>query len=70
MTNNKHRLIPLTKWPDYHPHPPIGGLRYLVFHADTNGFNRVIKRIGRRILIDEVKFFEWVAKQNGGENAK
>ena len=28
------------------------GLRYLIFNADTNGFNKVIKRIGRKVLID------------------
>jgi hypothetical protein len=60
------RLIPLTKWNEYHPWPPPGGLRYLVFHSKTNGFDQVIKRCGRRILIDEVAFFDWV---NRGDDA-
>lgn len=58
------RLIPLTDWPNHHPWPPLGGLRHLVFHAKTNGFERVIKRVGRRILIDEKAFFAWVEEQD------
>lgn len=58
------RLIPLTKWPEYHPYPPIGGLRHLVFFAQENGFHEVIRRVGRRILIDEAAYFRWVQMRN------
>jgi hypothetical protein len=61
------RFVPLTQWPKHHMWPPIGGLRHLVFHANTNGFDRVIRRVGRRILIDEQAFFAWVDEQ-GGDN--
>lgn len=61
---NKTRLIPLTDWPKNHPWPPLGGLRHLVFHAKTNGFDRVVKRVSKRVLIDEQAFFEWVNKNN------
>lgn len=64
MTEKPKRQIPLTKWPEYHPHPPIGGLRHLVFHASANGFDKVIRRIGKRVLIDEAAYFEWVEAQN------
>lgn len=60
------RLIPLTEWNDYHCWPPTGGLRHFVFHADANGFAKVVKRVGRRVLIDEAAFFEWVDEQNQG----
>ncbi len=58
------KLIPVTKWHEHHQYPPIGGLRHLIFHADTNGFKSCIKRIGRRVLIDEVAFFAWIELQN------
>ena len=58
------KLIPATEWAAHHSWPPLGGLRHLIFHADTNGFNKVIKRVGRRVLIDEAAFFEWVERQN------
>ncbi len=58
------RFIPLTQWPKHHLWPSISGLRYLVFHAKTNGFDRVIRRAGGRVLINEDAFFEWVEEQN------
>lgn len=58
------RLIPVTEWGRHHSWPPLGGLRHLIFHAQSNGFDRVVKRAGRRVLIDEAKFFEWVDAQN------
>lgn len=62
----KPRLIPVPKWNDYHDWPPVGGLRHLIFHENTNGFKRAFKRVGRRILVDENVFFECVNQQNGG----
>ena len=58
------RLIPLTSWNKFHEWPPLGGLRHLVFHAKKTGFDQVIKRVGKRILLDEQAFFLWVAAQN------
>lgn len=60
----KTRLIPVTKWGDYHQWPPIGGLRHLIFNEHTNGFSKVIRRCGRRVLIDEAAFFQWMEEQN------
>ena len=60
MTEDKQtRLIPLVDWPKHHAWPPIGGLRHLVFHAGATGFDKVVKRVGRRVLIDETAFFSW-----------
>ncbi len=59
------RLIPLTDWNQHHAWPPIGGLRHLVFFERTNGFHKVVRRVGRRVLIDEAAFFAWV-NSNGG----
>ena len=59
------RLIPVTEWNDYHPWPSQGGLRHLIFHAHTNGFGAVIRRCGRRILIDEQAFFRFMDQRQG-----
>lgn len=61
--NPNPQLIPVTHWNLRHPWPPIGGLRHLIFFAETNGFNKVVRRIGRRVLIDEAAFFDWVDSQ-------
>ena len=64
---NTTRLIPVTRWNDSHDWPPQGGLRHLIFHEHENGFHKCVRRVGRRVLIDEKAFFEWVAEQ--GEKA-
>ena len=58
------RLIPVTEWPKFHPWPPEGGLRHLIFHEKQNGFSRCIRRIGRRVLIDEDEFFLWADERD------
>ncbi|MCX7104815.1 MAG: hypothetical protein NTU70_06005 [Methylococcales bacterium] len=42
-----------------------GGLRSLIFNETTNGLKEsgAIVRIGRKVLIDENKFFAWVQSQ-------
>lgn len=64
------RLIPLTEWPQHHSWPPVGGLRHLVFYASENGFDRVVRRVGKRVLIDEKEFFSWVNDLNEKEGQK
>jgi hypothetical protein len=60
----KNRLIPLTQWNEFHPWPNQANLRYYVFHAETNGFKHCVRKIGKRILILEPAFFEWVEMSN------
>lgn len=63
FTVKNRRLIPITQWSESHSYPPLGQLRALVFNSKRNGFDQCIRRIGKRILIDERAFFEWVDKQ-------
>lgn len=67
LENSKdyNRLIPVPSWNHHHEWPPQGGLRHLIFHEHENGFHKYVKRIGRRVLIDEQAFFEWIAEQGG-----
>lgn len=41
-----------------------GGIRALIFRAEQNGFNRCIRRIGRKILISKSAFSHWIEAQN------
>ncbi len=45
-----------------------GGLRSLIFNEHQNGLadSGAIVRIGRKVLVDENKFFVWVQSQNKG----
>jgi hypothetical protein len=64
---------PLATVPQFsqkHPAFTIGSLRWLLFHRETNGLNKAVVKIGRRVLIDEDRFFDWVNEQSGrGEGA-
>lgn len=64
---NLGRVITLVDWPKFHDHPSVGGLRWLVFNSKLNGFSKVIRRIGRRILLDEAAYFDWLEdRSNAG----
>lgn len=39
-------------------------LRYHIFHEKSNGLDIAIRRVGRKILLNEDAFFEWVENQS------
>ena len=55
-------LLTVRQFTQKHPAFPEGGLRHRIFHADTNGLKEsgAIVRNGRRVLIDEEKWFSWL----------
>ena len=59
-------MLTVKQFAKKHPAFPIGGLRHSIFNADTNGLNKAgaIVRKGRRVLINEEKFFVWVQEGN------
>jgi hypothetical protein len=58
------KVIPLVDWELVHGYPTTGQLRWLVFHSSDNGFDSVVRRCGRRVLIDEAAFFDWLDLQS------
>ena len=63
--NTTRKLIPVTKWNEHYEFPTVSGLRWLIFNEKENGFERCVRRIGRRVAIDEAEYFRWVDEQNG-----
>ena len=55
-------LLTVRQFTQKHPAFPEGGLRHRIFHAETNGLKEsgAIVRNGRRVLIDEEKWFSWL----------
>jgi len=63
-------FIPVTQWP--HSWPTQGSWRALIFAAESRNTSRgtipgnglieagVIRRVGRRVLINPPRFFAWV----------
>lgn len=47
-----------------------GSLRHLIFYERTNGMSMCIRRVGRRVLIDEETFFLWIEQQTNRQNKK
>lgn len=68
-------FLTVRQFAEKHPAFPQGSLRNLIFHAsprhssqgriDGNGLEVALIRIGRKVLINETRFFEWVEKQGG-----
>lgn len=52
-----------------HPAFTEGGLRWLLFNRENNGFNRCVCRIGRRVLIDESELVAWLRDQREAKAA-
>jgi hypothetical protein len=61
-------LLTVKQFPTKYPAFTNGGLRSLIFHEKTNGLaeSGAVIRVGRRVLIDETKFFSWIESQNQG----
>jgi hypothetical protein len=55
----KSRLIPLTKWNEYHVWPSLGGLRHLYAFRQAKECNQIFFKTGGRVLVDEEAFFDW-----------
>jgi len=49
-----------------HPAFTVGGMRHSIFHEESNGLAQsgAIVRMGRKILIRESNFFQWLESQN------
>jgi len=58
-------LLTVNQFSERHPAFSKGGLRALIFNENKNGFYKVIRRIGGRVLIHESAFFTWVEQCNG-----
>lgn len=53
------KLIPLAKWNEIHQWPTMGALRNIVYNKHYNGATAFVVKLGRRVYIDQEKFFEW-----------
>jgi len=59
-------LLTVNQFSAKHPAYPVGGLRWMIFNEATNGlaeFGAVV-RDGRKVLLDEDKFFARLDKMN------
>lgn len=55
-------LITVEQTAQRHPAFTVGSLRQLIFHEHTNGLaeSGAVIRLGRKVLVDEERFVNWV----------
>ncbi|ADO00837.1 MAG: hypothetical protein ACD_55C00094G0007 [uncultured bacterium] len=46
-----------------------GALRSLIFHRESNGFAPAVLKLGKKVVLSETAFIEWVEK-GGGKSAQ
>jgi len=62
---NQPVLFTVKQFAEQNPAFSIGGLRWQIFNSENNGLKEAgaIIRIGRKVLIDVEKYFQWVYAQ-------
>ncbi len=63
-TTSLRTLLTVAQFCERHPFATEGSIRALIFHGPENGFDKVVRRINRRVLIDEAAFFVWLDARN------
>jgi hypothetical protein len=48
--------------PEKYPAFTVNAIRWWIFNKGTNGFDTVVLKVGRRVLIDEVAFIAWLQR--------
>ena len=59
--------LSVTQFTQKHPAFAVGGLRHFIFNEHKNGLKEsgAIVRLGRKLLINEELFFNWVQSNSG-----
>ncbi|MBY0483843.1 hypothetical protein [Nitrosomonas sp.] len=73
LPSQPRTLLTVRQFSDKHSAFTQGAIRNLIFLAESrktsrgiitgNGLNIALVRIGRKVLIDEAKFFQWIDEQ-------
>lgn len=63
LTVSARRYLTIKQWLAEYGYIPLGGLRHLIFKSKS--FNdKVVKRIGSKIILDVLALDEWIEEQN------
>ena len=61
------RYLTVKQYASEHSWPTEGGLRHLIFEGAQNGFNACVRKVGRRILLNEASVLDWIERQTLGD---
>lgn len=61
-TSDSPTFLTVNQFSTKHPFVTPGGLRFQIFNAKQNGLDKAgaVVRLGRRVLLDEEKYFAWI----------
>lgn len=60
------RLLTVKQVTEAFPAFSEGSLRWWLFHRKTNGLAKAVRKIGKKILLDEELFLRWVEDHSEG----
>lgn len=60
-------FLTLKQVAERYPAFTVGSLRWLIANKDRNGFASVMRKVGKRILVNEAAFVAWIEKGTGDE---
>ena len=67
---NEHpKYLTVPQFCKAHQWATLGGIRHLIFHERSNGFSKCVRRIGKRVLLNEEAVFAWIEEQNGASKS-
>ncbi len=58
------RLVTVKQAASMYPAFSVASLRWLVFKEKSNGFSKVIRRLGRKVIIDLDIFEDWISEKS------
>jgi hypothetical protein len=64
--NQPQNLKTVSQFVEHNPAFTVGGIRWIIFHEQENGLKeaQAIIRLGRKVMIDSDRFFDWLYSQN------
>ena len=65
-------LYTIAQFSERHPFISQGGLRFQIFNSKDNDLEQLgaLVRLGKRVLINEPKYFEWIDSQQDDSGKK
>lgn len=56
-------FISVRRLSENHPDFSEASIRYLLFNREENGLSQHVRKIGKKLLIDEFGFIDWIDNQ-------
>lgn len=55
-----HSYMTVQQLSEKYPAFTVSGIRWALFNKEQNGLRSAVRKVGRKVLIDEAAFVDWV----------